>query len=105
MKLADEQRKTRADPVSQRTAATKVLAALWVEKSSIEGQRKVTEADLGPVKYLAMLLGTDSDTALRRFVLVVALLLAPSAVLIARHVVGATVDLRAAAPSNSCVRT
>jgi hypothetical protein len=36
----------------------------------IEGQRKVAEAGLGPVRYLATLLGADSETALRWFVLV-----------------------------------
>lgn len=57
-------------------------AALQVEKASIDGQRKVAEADLGPVRYLATLLGAESETALRWFVLVVALLLDPAAVLL-----------------------
>jgi hypothetical protein len=42
----------------------------------------VAEADLGPVKYLATPLGADSETALQWFVLVVALLLDPAAVLL-----------------------
>jgi hypothetical protein len=37
---------------------------------------------LAPVRYLAALLGADSETALRWFVLVVALLLDPAAVLL-----------------------
>jgi hypothetical protein len=44
--------KTSADVVSQRTAAAKVLAALQIERSGIEGQCRVAEAGLGPVKYL-----------------------------------------------------
>jgi hypothetical protein len=71
MKLADDQRKTRADLVAQRTASAKVLAGLPVEKAGIEGQRKVAEADLGPVRYLATQLGADSETALPWFVLIV----------------------------------
>jgi hypothetical protein len=41
----------------------------------------VAEADPGPVKYQATLIGADSETALRWFV-VVALLLDPAAVLL-----------------------
>jgi hypothetical protein len=47
-----------------------------------QGGRSRPRADLGPVRYLATLLGADSETALRWFVLVVALLLDPSAVLL-----------------------
>ena len=36
------------------------------------------EADLGPVKYLAILLGTGDEDLLRYFILVVALLLDPA---------------------------
>jgi hypothetical protein len=82
MALADQQRKPRAELVAQRTAEARTLAGLQVEKAGIEGQRKVAEADLGPVRYLATLLGADSETALRWFVLVVALLLDPAAVLL-----------------------
>jgi hypothetical protein len=50
--------------------------------SAIEGQRKVAEADLGPVRYLATLPGADSETALRWFVLVMSRLLDPAAVML-----------------------
>ncbi len=59
-----------------------MLVDLKVEKARIEGDRKTVEADLGPVKYLATLLGTDSESALRVFILVVAMLLDPLAVLL-----------------------
>jgi hypothetical protein len=55
---------------------------LQVEKAGIEGQRKVGEADLGPVRYLAMLLGAGDQDVLRWFILIVALLLDPAAVLL-----------------------
>jgi hypothetical protein len=74
--------KTRADLVAQRTNEAKALAGLQVEKASINGQRLLVEADLGPVRYLAMLLGADNETVLRWFILVVALLLDPAAVLL-----------------------
>ena len=46
------------------------------------GERKKVEADLGPVRYLATLLGADSEAVLRMFILVIALLLDPAAVLL-----------------------
>jgi hypothetical protein len=82
IRLADEQRRNRADLEASRVREAKALAALQVEKAGIDGQRKVAEADLGPVRYLATLLGADSETALRWFVIVVALLLDPAAVLL-----------------------
>jgi hypothetical protein len=53
-----------------------------LRRRALKGVRRVVEADLGPVRYLATLLGADSETALRWFVLVVALLLDPAAVLL-----------------------
>lgn len=59
----------------------------------MEGERSTVEADLGPVRYRATLLGADNETVLRWLVLVVALLLDPAAVLLllvgtrTRHVV------------------
>jgi hypothetical protein len=58
------------------------LAALQVEKTGMEGRRKVAEADLGPVHYLAVLLRAADQDVLRYFILVVALLLDPAAVLL-----------------------
>jgi hypothetical protein len=82
MALANDQRHNRSELEVNRQAAGKVLVDLKVEKARIEGDRKTVEADLGPVKYLATLLGTDSESALRVFILVVAMLLDPLAVLL-----------------------
>jgi len=82
MALADQQRKTRADLVAQRTAEAKALAGLQVEKASIDGERRVAEADLGPVRYLATLIGAGDQDVLRWFILAVALLLDPAVVLL-----------------------
>ena len=82
MALANDQRHNRSELEVNRQAAGKVLVDLKVEKARIEGDRKTVEADLGPVKYLATLLGTDSESALRLFILVVAMLLDPLAVLL-----------------------
>jgi hypothetical protein len=48
----------------------------------IEGERQTVEADLGPVRYPATLIGADDDAVLRYFILEVALLLDPTAVLL-----------------------
>jgi hypothetical protein len=82
MKVADEQRKARADLAGQRIKEAKTLAELKVEKATFDGERKVAEADLGPVKYLATLMGAEDEAVPRSFVLVVALLLDPAAVLL-----------------------
>jgi hypothetical protein len=48
----------------------------------LQAARKVAEADLGPVRYLATLLGAGDQDVLRWFVLVVSSLLDPAAVLL-----------------------
>jgi hypothetical protein len=80
--LANEQRKNRADLVATRTTEAGKLASLKVEKAAVDGERKAVEADLGPVRYLATLVGTTDEQTMRWFILVVALLLDPAAVLL-----------------------
>jgi hypothetical protein len=80
MNLVDQQRHKRGNLVAAREQGSKTLAALQVEKAGIDGLRKAVEADLGPVRYLAMLLGAYDEA--RYFILSVALLLDPSAVLL-----------------------
>jgi hypothetical protein len=53
-----------------------------VEKAKTEGDRRIVEAHLGPVRYLAALLGGTDENVMRWFILVVALLLDPAAVLL-----------------------
>jgi hypothetical protein len=64
------------------TVEAKAFADLRVEKAAVEGERRKVEADLGPVRYLAILLGANDKDVLRYFILVVALLLDPAAVLL-----------------------
>ena len=60
----------------------KALADLKMEKAAVEGERRKMEADLDPVRYLATLLGASDQDVLRYFILVVAMLLDPAAVLL-----------------------
>jgi hypothetical protein len=64
------------------TVETKALADLQIEKAKIDGERRKVEADLGTVRYLASLLSADNENVLRWFILVVAILLDPAAVLL-----------------------
>ena len=48
---------------------------LRIEKAKVDGERKAVVADLGPVRYLATLLGSTDEQTMRWFILVVALLL------------------------------
>jgi hypothetical protein len=82
MKLAEDQRRTRAELVAQRTNEAKALATLQVEKAAVDGERRKVEADLGPVRYLATMLGAGDQDVLQYFILVVAVLLDPAAVLL-----------------------
>ena len=68
--------------MQQREAVQNALADLRIEKAKVDGERKAVEADLGPVRYLATLLGTTDEATMRYFILIVALLLDPAAVLL-----------------------
>jgi hypothetical protein len=79
----DERRQAKRTSLADKlTVEAKALAGLQVERAKADGDRKVAEADLGPVKYLATLLGAGDQDVLRWFILVVALLLDPAAVLL-----------------------
>ena len=82
MELAAQQHKTRDALNTQRAASMSELTKLTVEGAQVEGQRKLAQADLGPALYLATLLGVSPDAMLRAFILLVACLLDPAAVLL-----------------------
>ena len=72
----------RAELADKLTQGPTPLAALNVEKAKADVAQKIAEADLGPVKHLATLIGQADEVVLRRFILAVALLLDPAAVLL-----------------------
>src|SRR6266481_4810833 len=82
MQLAADQRRNRAELATQRDQANKVLAELKIEKAKVDGDKRVADADLGPVRYLAKMIGGDDQDVLRWFILVIAVLLDPAAVLL-----------------------
>ncbi len=79
----DERRQAKRNILATKLEAEgEALAILKVEKAAVEGERRVVDADLGPVRYFATLLGQADEVVLRWFILVVALLLDPAAVLL-----------------------
>ncbi len=73
----------RSDSIADKLAVeAKALADLKAKKAAVEGERRTVEADSGPVRYLATLIGAGDQDVLRYFILVVALLLDPAAVLL-----------------------
>jgi hypothetical protein len=60
----DEQRQAKRNSLSDKLPVeAKVLANFKIEKAAVEGERRTVEADLGPVKYLATLIGASDQDA------------------------------------------
>ena len=76
----DEHGRPSATTSPTSSVEAKILADLKIETAAVEGERRKVEADLGPVRYLATLLRADSESALRYFILAIAL--DPAAVLL-----------------------
>jgi len=60
-----DQGPARAALVHEREAAETALADLRIGKAKVDGERKAVEADLGPVRYLATLLGSTGEQTMR----------------------------------------
>jgi hypothetical protein len=82
MQIADDQKRNRADLVRERQREADTLAEMKAQAAGLSAQRRVAAAELGPVRYLAALLGAGDRDVLRWFILVVAMLLDPAAVLL-----------------------
>lgn len=80
--IANAQRKTRDTLGKQRAQAMADFTKLQVEAATVAGEQKLAAADLGPALYLATLMGVDPEAMLRAFILLVAVLLDPAAVLL-----------------------
>ncbi len=82
MALAQDQKQNRADLVRERQRQADALADMKAEAAGLSAQRRVAAAELGPVRYLTTLLGAGDQDVLRWFILVVAMLLDPAAVIL-----------------------
>jgi len=83
MTISDQKRRDRADIVAARQREAQALAGLQIEKARIDAQRRHAEADVGPVRYLAELIGTpatDLERPVRLLTLALVAVLDPLAV-------------------------
>jgi hypothetical protein len=83
MTIADQKRRDRADIVAARQREARTLASLQIEKAKIDAERRRAEADVGPVRYLAELIGmppTDLERPVRLLTLALVAVLDPMAV-------------------------
>jgi hypothetical protein len=85
MSLASQERKGRTELAAGRQKEAQGLADLRIRKAAIEGKRKHLAAEVGPVRYLAQLLGgpeADLEGAVRLLTLTISALFDPLAVLL-----------------------
>jgi hypothetical protein len=85
MTLADQKRRDRADIVAARQREAQTLSSLQIDKAKIDAQRRRAEADVGPVRYLAELIGTpaaDLERPVRLLTLALVAVLDPLAVVL-----------------------
>jgi hypothetical protein len=82
MALLAREADRREELVADRARAASALASIEVEKAGIENERNGLTADSGPVRYLSKLIGIDQDAATSWFILFVALLLDPLALVL-----------------------
>jgi hypothetical protein len=83
MALADQTRRDRADLVVTRQRAAHSLADTQIEKAKVDALRRRAQADVGPVRYLAELIGmpsTDLERTIRLLTLAVVAVLDPLAI-------------------------
>jgi hypothetical protein len=82
VRLVNDQVARRVDLERQREEAAAQLAQLEVKQAGVISERRQADADLGPVRYFATLIGTTDEATMRWFILAVALLLDPAAVVL-----------------------
>ncbi len=83
MTIADQKRRERADIAAERQRESQALASLQIEKARIDAQRRRAEAEVGPIRYLAELVGTpatDPERAVQLLTLALVAVLDPMAV-------------------------
>jgi hypothetical protein len=82
MTLAEHQAGRRDTLVADRARAASTLASLEVDAADVENELSQFAADFGPVEYLSRLIGIERETAMRWFIVLVAALLDPLAVVL-----------------------
>jgi len=89
MNLTDQHRKTRDALVATRQAAAAALIETRAQRAALTNEKARVEAAAGPVQYLAVMVGTDSETAVRWLILLMVLCCDPAAIALTIAVAGA----------------
>jgi hypothetical protein len=82
MSIMEAQRRARASLVSERTEAAGTLASLKAERASMAAKGRQVETDAAPIRYVAELVGadTDSERAIRWLIALMVLCCDPLAI-------------------------
>lgn len=89
MNLAEQQRRTRESIVASRQAAVATLIEFQTERAALTAETARVEAATGPIQYIATMLGTDSETAVRWMILLMVFCCDPAAIALTIAVAGA----------------
>jgi hypothetical protein len=89
MTIATQLRATRDGLDTQRQAATATLVGLQTQRAALVGERVRVEASAGPIQYLAMMTGTEPETAVRWLILLMVLCCDPAAIALTVAATGA----------------
>jgi len=85
MVIADRERHNRTDLVAARQKEAKTLTDLQAQKAKLDLERRQIAAEIGPIKYLAQVIGgpdVDLERAVRMLTLALVLVLDPMAVML-----------------------
>jgi hypothetical protein len=93
MNLAERQRAMRDGLSAQRRAASAALIEMQTQRAALTAETARVEAAAGPVQYLAVMVGTDSETAVRWLILLMVLCCDPAAIALTIAVAGARSDV------------
>jgi hypothetical protein len=83
MAIADHQQRARSELAAARQREARALADLHAQKARLEAQRRRLAAEVGPIRYLAQLIGgpdADLERAVRLLTLAIVLVLDPLAI-------------------------
>jgi hypothetical protein len=89
MNLAERQRSTRDGLSAQRETARATLIEMQKQRASLAAETAHVEAATGPIRYLAVMVGTDPETAVRWLILLMVLCCDPAAIALTIAVAGA----------------
>jgi hypothetical protein len=88
MNLAERQRAMRDGLSVPRQAATATLIEMQTQRAALTAETACVEAAAWPVQYLAVIVGTDAETAVRWLILLMVLCCDPSAIALTIAVAG-----------------